>query len=636
MLYTGGDRSKYEVIMLDNDKTPTSLEMPSRSALTEAAGARTATFKLRIDRRPKATPAGAPPFTGEGADTNEVNAKLVLGYMGTATRGTDYTLIPNNDIVIRKDPAGPPRDCSLVGEAVTCTVKLTVFDDKLYESVPGTTESVRINLDTENSSFSGGLKKPTGLSLTIQDDDEQPMFSIADKPGPENGNLTFTVTRTGALGNDVSVTAKTGSNASASVENRATEGTDYAEKTGTLRFRSNVKEQTFEVAITDDNIDEPDETFAVKLSNPVDIQGLPKPAIKPDGKTAVGTITDNDAAPTELTISVDTDTDGDQDTIAEAAGKTTVSVTATITSPTRFATDQIVTVTVGKDGDDAVEGTDYVEVANKMITIPATEASGTHTFDLTPVNDRIDDDDEMISVEGALAGMTVTHAAIKIDDDDTRGITVSKAALTIDEADNETTNQNREDEGTYEVVLKSQPTGTVTVDIESEGPKVATVDPSSLTFTAANWETAKTVTVTAKNDTIDDTGDQKTTTISHTVSAADTDYADEEAKEVEVTVLDDDEAPTALTITVDTDTDTDSDQDTISEGDEAPTVKITTTLDGETQFATDKTITITVGDSDNDTATEGEGGDYDTVSDFNITLPAEAAQRLPRPDTHPE
>ena len=617
--YTKGeDRNKYEVIMLDNDKTPASLDMLSRSALTEAAGARTATFRLRIDRRPKATPAGAPPFTGEGADTNEVDAKLVLGYMGTATRGTDYTLIPNNDIVIRKDPAGPPRDCSLVGEAVTCTVKLTVIDDILYESVPGTTESVRINLDTENSSFSGGLKKPTGLSLTIQDDDEQPMFSIADKPGPENGNLTFTVTRTGALGNDVSVTAKTGSNASASVENRATEGTDYAEKTGTLRFRSNVKEQTFEVAITDDNIDEPDETFAVKLSNPADNQGLPKPAIKSDGKTAVGTITDNDDAPSELTISVDTDT------IAEAAGLTMVRVTATIDSPTRFATDQTVTVTVGKDGDGAVEGTDYAEVANPIeITIPATEASGTGTFDLTPVNDRIDDDDEKISVEGALAGMTVTHDAITIVDDDERGITVDPVTLTINEADDTSTSEKEENEGTYEVALASQPEGgTVTINITNPGPTVATAEPSNLMFTADNWESAQVVTMIAKDDTIDDAGDQKTTTITHTVSADGTDYAGEEVDDVTVTVLDDDEAPTALTITVDTDTDTDDDQNTISEGAATPTVRITATLDGETQFATDKTITITVGDSDKDSATEGTGGDYNTVDQYDITLPA--------------
>ena len=52
-----------------------------------------------------------------------------------------------------------------------------------------------------------------------------------------------------------------------------------------------------------------------------------------------------------------------------------------------------------------------------------------------------------------------------------------------------------------------------------------------------------------------------------------------------------------------------------------PTVRITATLDGDTQFATDQAITITVGDTDKDTATEGSGGDYNTVDNFDITLP---------------
>ena len=286
------------------------------------------------------------------------------------------------------------------------------------------------------------------------------------------------------------------------------------------------------------------------------------------------------------------------------------------------------TVTVG-NADNAGEaskgeGGDYAAVDEFNITIPATEASGKGTFELTPVNDRFDDDDEKISVEGQLTGMTVTHAAITIKDDDTRGITVDPVTLTINEAD-DTNTDDKEDEDTYEVALTSQPEGgTVTVDIESEGPKVATVHPSSLTFDADNWEMAQTVTVTAKNDTIDDTGDQKTTTITHTVSAADTDYQDETAEDVGVTVRDDDEAPMALTITVDTDTNTGGDQNKIGEGASSPTLGIIATLDGDTQFATDKTITITVGDSDKDTATEGGGGDYNTVNDFDITLPAGA------------
>ena len=618
--YTKGDRHRFEVVMLDNDKTPASLTGPVLTALTEdRTGNTMTTFQLRIDRRPKAAATGMAPFTGKDAGTDEGNAQLVLGYTGTATRGTDYNNTPLS-FNISKSGTTLPNGCSASGEAVTCTVTLTVKDDNLYEGGAGTTESVKVDLNAGGSSFNDGIKRASGyepLKLTIEDDDLQPMFSIADVSGPENGNLTFTVKRDGAQGNNVSVTAGTGSHSGAT--NSATARTDYTEKSGSLRFEKGNTSKTFVVAITDDNIDEDDETFAVTLSNPVDNQGLPEPAIKPDSKTAVGTITDNDDAPTELTISVDTAT------IAEAADPTTVTVTATIDSLTRFATDQIVTVTVGNSGneDEASEGEggDYETVEVFNITIPATEASGKGTFELTPLNDRIDDDGEKISVEGELDGMTVTHAAITIADDDTRGITVSETALTIDEEDNENTD-DRENEGTYEVALTSQPEGgTVTVDITNPGPTVATVDPPRLTFTADNWEMAQKVTVIAKDDTIDDTGDQKTTTITHTVSAADTDYADEEVADVAVTVHDDDEAPMALTITVDTDTDIADDQDTINEGDEAPSVRITATLDGDTQFADDQTITITVGDSDEDTATEGtNGGDYNTVNDFDITL----------------
>ncbi len=628
--YEKGDRSTFEVIMLDNDKTPVSLQNLNRTALTEArgSGTHTATFQLRIDRRPKADPMGTPPFTG--ADADEGDAKLVLAYTGKAMHGgaADYTSTADT-FVIRKSPAALPDGCSAAGEAVTCTVTLNVRDDNLYEGGVGTTEDVKIDLDTGTgiSSFNDGFKKPTGLSLTIEDNDEQPMFSIANMTGPESGNLTFTVMREGARGNDVSVTAGTGDHAGAT--NRATAGTDYNVTNGSLRFPRNATSKTFVVAITDDIIDEPDETFAVTLSNPVDNQGLPRPAIKSDGKTAVGTITDNDDAPTELTISVDTNAAKDkvEDTIAEAAGETTVTVTATIDSPTRFATDQTVTVTVGNAANEgeASKGADgdYEAVDEFTFTIPATEVSGKGTFELTPVNDSIDDDDEKISVEGAVTGMTVTHATITIEDDDTRGIVVAPVTLTLNEVDDTSTSSEKENTTTYGVKITSEPEGgTVTVNVAIEDSTVATVSNSSLVFDAGNWETTQLVTVTAQDDTIDNTGNERATTISHTVSADDTDYKDETVGDVTVTVNDDDEAPMALTLTVDTDTGNDGDQDTIGEGDATPTVRITATLDGDTQFATDRTITITIGDSDKDTATEGTGGDYNTVDDFDITLPA--------------
>ena len=615
--YTKGDRSRYEVIMLDNDKTGAKLQglSPSTGALSEASGKRQATFQIEMDRLPKKdTPAGAP-FSG--VTVAEGDPTFKLEYSGAAKKATR-----NDDYMSPIDVQG--NNCSTTGGKLTCTVTFTAKDDKLYEGGSGTTEKVAIRLRGADWKDSDGIEN-TGpnLSLTIEDNDKQPMLSIGDVTANEGGKLAFEVKRAGAMENKLSVRAATGSRDG---ENSATANSDYATRSETLEFAKNIKEQTFEVTTTQDVIDEMDETFLVKLSMAKDTGGEPEPGIEDD--TAIGTITDDDDAPTELTISVDTDTgtDGNQDTIAEAATTTTVSVTATIDSPTRFDTDQTVTVTVGNPDNAGEasegEGGDYETVDEFTITIPATEASGNDTFELTPLNDRIDEDGEKISVEGELTGTTVTPAAITIVDDDTRGITVSKTTLTIDEAD-DTSTEAKENEDTYEVVLKSEPTGTVTVDITNPGPTVATVDPSSLTFTATNWDKAQTVTVIAKDDTIDDAGDQKTTTISHTVSAADTDYKDETAEDVAVTVLDDDETPMALTITVDTDTDTADNQSKISEGADKPTVRITATLDGETQFATAKTITITVGDS-GDTAIEGTNGDYDTVDNFDISLPAGA------------
>ena len=54
--------------------------------------------------------------------------------------------------------------------------------------------------------------------------------------------------------------------------------------------------------------------------------------------------------------------------------------------------------------------------------------------------------------------------------------------------------------GTYTVALASQPTSGVTVTIEDHPPGRATVSPTSLTFTADNWNTAQTVTITSEED----------------------------------------------------------------------------------------------------------------------------------------
>ena len=75
----------------------------------------------------------------------------------------------------------------------------------------------------------------------------------------------------------------------------------------------------------------------------------------------------------------------------------------------------------------------------------------------------------------------------------TAGVTVSESALTVTEEN--TTGD------TYTVVLDSEPTASVTIAVGGHASTDVSATPASLTFTTTNWSTAKTVTVTAVNDT---------------------------------------------------------------------------------------------------------------------------------------
>ena len=70
------------------------------------------------------------------------------------------------------------------------------------------------------------------------------------------------------------------------------------------------------------------------------------------------------------------------------------------------------------------------------------------------------------------------------------GLALSRTDLIIKEGDT----------GTYTVVLTSQPAADVTVSVDDHPAGRATVNPTSLTFTADNWNTPQTVTITSTED----------------------------------------------------------------------------------------------------------------------------------------
>ena len=87
------------------------------------------------------------------------------------------------------------------------------------------------------------------------------------------------------------------------------------------------------------------------------------------------TVTDDDDAPSGITLTVS------PATVGEAAGKTAVAVTATVNGATRYAAARTVAVSVG--GGTATAGEDYAAVTGFSIVIGAGAASEDGTFDLS-------------------------------------------------------------------------------------------------------------------------------------------------------------------------------------------------------------------------------------------------------------
>ena len=243
----------------------------------------------------------------------------------------------------------------------------------------------------------------------------------------------------------------------------------------------------------------------------------------------VVTIDDNDSPQVTLTLTPSSIAESDDpDTPGVVENRTLV------TASLDYASGVAVVVDVSVEADLPATSSDYSLSANKVLRIEAGSTSSTGTVTLTATDNDVQSGDKTITVKGA-ASVTGTQnllydvgspadVELTIADDDSRGVTLSKSLLGIDEGG----------EGSYTVVLDSEPTATVTVTpSRSSGDADVTVS-GALTFTRSNWHTAQTVTVRSAQD---DDADDDTAVIGHTVSGGD--YASVSGGTVHVTVDDD-------------------------------------------------------------------------------------------------
>jgi hypothetical protein len=155
-------------------------------------------------------------------------------------------------------------------------------------------------------------------------------------------------------------------------------------------------------------------------------------------------------------------------------------------------------------------------------------------------NDNVDDGDQDYSIVLAPAvsadvnynGLDPADVAVTNEDDDAAGFIVSPISRDTTEAGGM---------ATFTVRLTTQPTADVTIGVSSSDTSEGTVSRSSLTFTAADWNTNQVVTARGEGDAVDD-GDIGYSILLAAAVSADVKYNGLDPADVAVTNVDDDTA----------------------------------------------------------------------------------------------
>ncbi|MCY4564788.1 MAG: hypothetical protein OXE40_09965, partial [Gammaproteobacteria bacterium] len=313
-------------------------------------------------------------------------------------------------------------------------------------------------------------------------DNGNPSLSVAPGSATEGNAVRFAVTLDDPAEGAVTVDYATS-------DGSATAGADYTAATAqTLTIPAGQVSATIEVATIDDSDDEGDETFTLTLSNPssnVDLGTM---------VSVAGTIIDNDGKPSL--------------TIADASAAEGSDLEFTVTASNAATADITVGFSTSIASGDTASAADFVAATAETLTIAAGDLTG--TISIASVDDPDDEGDETFSVTLASPSANAElglQASAKgtIEDDDEPGIVLSAPALEVTEGA----------DATYTVALATRPAGAVTVTIDAGSGDGVTLSTTQQVFTAADWNQARTVTVSAAHDA---DADPASVTITHSAS----------------------------------------------------------------------------------------------------------------------
>ena len=418
-------------------------------------------------------------------------------------------------VVLTSEPTGdvtvvitPPTNADITVNRASLLFTPSTWKDEQTVTVTALQESD----DTDDADDTGTIThtvrssgdyasvRAAAVSVTVLDD-EDPQVRVEFDPVPnavveEGGNgISFTVRLSKDPARTVAIPIRVAHHDGASSADYTLSVDDVAATSVT--FDSGELSKQITLTAEDDEIDDDGESVTLGFG------GLP-------GGVSAGAVN-------EVTVSI---TDTDDPSVTVRFERTTY----TIDEGDSFSINVIlsadpegpVTIPIATTIEDAAGGNYGLPGS-----VTFNDGQTTQGINFTATNDDVDDDSGQVivrfdtsSLDNVAAGNETT---VRITDNDTRGVSVTPAMLTVDEGFTDS----------YEVVLTSEPTGDVSVEITppantdiTVSPATLTVSPTTLTFTRDNWDDEQTVNVTAADDmdAEDDTG-----TITHAVSGGDYD-----------------------------------------------------------------------------------------------------------------
>ena len=336
----------------------------------------------------------------------------------TASAGLDYVALTSERLTFA---AGDTQE----------TITVQILNDALDE----VNETFTVKLvSPSNATLSSDPLEATG---TITDNDPAVDLQIQNVTVDEGGGTaTFQVTLATASAQEVTVDYQTVNDVATGGSDCNADGADFATKSGTLTFPAQSTTPTGggpTVTICDDSLDEPDETFGLRLRNPTNATAPSDPA--------TGVIEDNDFEP-DLSV--------DDPRVVEGASNF---VTFTVTLGAVSAKE--VTVKYATADDTAEAGKDYTAKSGTLIFTPGSP-SLSETVQVPVSNDQISEQDEYFRLElsdpqNATANVNSGTATI-VDNDGEPGLRVNDI-------------QVRENAGTVRFTVTLEPISSSTVTV---------------------------------------------------------------------------------------------------------------------------------------------------------------------------